>query len=125
MDDRFDPYATPLSLAQPLIERFTRSPECPLEHRWHARTTLPVLALYVSMSAAPTDAGPAWEALDPDALVRSSLDAEMGEPRFLRDLLDVSAAFYRFLAREAVVSERRALELRVRLTVLALGLPAA
>lgn len=125
MDDRFDPYSTHVSLARPLIERFARSPECPPAHRWHARTTLPVLALFVSMAAPPTDAGLDWEALDPDALVHASLDADAEEPLFLRDLLDVSAGFYRFLAREGWVSERRGLELRVRLTVLALGLSAA
>lgn len=119
-----DPDYTPTAvrIARPLITEFILAPECPPQHVWHARTTLPVLALFVSMCAEPSAAGLVWEALDPDALVHASLDTEPDELAFLRDLLDVSASFYAFLARRGVVSHARAQGLRARLATLALGM---
>ncbi len=123
--DRFDtdPLYTPapVLLARPLIARFVLAPECPVEHRWHARTTLPVLALFVAMCAEPTSRGLDWGALDADELLRASIGCEDEELGFLRDLLDVSASFYAFLAREGLLPSARARELRARLARLALG----
>src|SRR5690606_3896286 len=77
----------PVRLARPLIQGFCRSRHCPPEHRWHARSTLPVLALFVGMIEEPSSRGLAWEALDPDALLRASLEVDPDERAFLRDLL--------------------------------------
>ncbi len=115
----------PVRLARPLIQGFCQSSFCPPEHRWHARTTLPVLALFVAMIEEPTSAGLAWEALVPDALLEASLDADPDEHEFLRDLLDVSASFYGFLGERGLVPARRARAIRARLAQLALGMRAA
>jgi hypothetical protein len=88
----------PVRLARPLIDAFCRSEFCPTEHRWHARSTLPVLAIFVAMTTEPTTAGLGWAELEPDELLRASLDADPDERGFLRDLLDVSGSFYAFLA---------------------------
>lgn len=119
-----DPTYTPrpVLLARPLIRAFVKSPHCPPEHRWHARSTLPVLALFVSMVAEPDASGLPWAALDPEALLSASLDADPAEHAFLRDLLDVSASFYAFLGAEGVVPEGPASAIRARLARLALGL---
>ena len=122
---RFDTDPTlaprPVRLAQPLIDPFVRSAVCPPHHRWHARSTLPVLALFVAMMREPDDDGLAWEALAPDALVAASIEADPTEHAFLRDLLDVSASFYRFLGDQGVVSAEASARIRVRLAHLALG----
>lgn len=117
----------PVRMARPLIAGFCNSRFCPPEHRWHARSTLPVLALFVAMIEEPTSAGLRWDALDPDALLRASLEVDPEEHAFLRDLLDVSAAFYAFLAEERHLPASRAKAIRTRLARLALGLrrPAA
>ena len=122
-----DPTYTPrpVALARPLIRAFVRSDRCPAEHRWHARSTLPVLALFVAMSTEADSDGLAWEALDPDALLAASLDADPSELAFLRDLLDVSASFYAFLGDERVVPAGTAARVRARLTALALGVRSA
>lgn len=65
-----------------------------------------------------------WEALDPDALMKASLDLSPDELAFIRDLLDVSASFYGFLASEGELSWQCAEALRGRLAQLALGLMA-
>lgn len=112
----------PVRLARPLIRAFVRSAHCPAVHRWHARSTLPVLALFVSMMEEEPDAPDLpWAHLDPDALVEASLDADPSERAFLRDLLEVSAAFYDFLAAEGRVPPRLAEQLRARLAALELG----
>ncbi len=122
----FDPDPTyltppPIRLARPLIQGFCRSPLCPPEHRWHARATLPVLALFVGMLE-ESSRGLSWEALDPDALMGASLEIDPEEHGFLRDLLDVSASFYGFLAEQGLVPTLRAHVIRARLVQLALGL---
>jgi len=114
----------PVRLARPLIRAFAASRRCPPEHRWHARSTLPVLALFVSMLHEHDSSGLPWERLDPDALVAASLDADPTELGFLRDLLDVSASFYAFLADERLVSPDLAARMRERLGRLALGMAA-
>ncbi|HJL18938.1 MAG TPA: hypothetical protein RMH99_24970 [Sandaracinaceae bacterium LLY-WYZ-13_1] len=128
MTDRFfDADATPtvVRIARPLIDAFTRSPRCPPAHRWHARSTLPLLALFVTMCHEPGPDGPDWARLDPEALLAASLEADPAELGFLQDLLDVSAAFYAFLADEGLVDSARAATLRRRLGRLAVGLRAA
>ncbi|HEY8430868.1 MAG TPA: hypothetical protein VIL20_20955 [Sandaracinaceae bacterium] len=112
----------PVRLARPLIQRFCRSRHCPPEHRWHARSTLPVLALFVGTIEEPSSRGLAWEALDPDALLCASLEVDPDERAFLRDLFDVSASFYAFLAEEHLVPGPRASAIRARLAQLAVGL---
>ncbi len=112
----------PVRLARPLIDRFVRSADCPPVHRWHARTSLPVLALVVAMGTETCSNGLRWGELEPEELLRASLDTEPEELDFLRDLLDVSASFYGFLAREGLVSEARSRTLRAGLARLALGL---
>ncbi len=119
-DPSFEP--PPVLLARPLIRDFTQSPFCPPEHRWHARSTLPVLALFVGMLEEPTSRGLAWDALDPDALMRASLDIDPDERGFLCDLFDVSASFYAFLTERGLVSRADAHAIRARLVQLALGL---
>lgn len=119
-DPTFTP--APVRIARPLIEAFCRSPLCPPEHRWHARSTLPVLALFVAMTTDESPRGLAWEELDPEDLLAASLDAEPEEHAFLRDLLDVSGSFYAFLASERVIGAARGREVRRALATLALGL---
>jgi len=111
----------PVRLAQPLIDAFVRSPTCADHHRWHARSTLPVLALFVAMMKDPDESGLRWDALVPDALVAASIEADPAEYGFLHDLLDVSASFYRFLGERGVMSRDGAKRIRLRLTQLALG----
>ena len=118
-DPRLSPRA--VRIARPLIERFVTSSFCPAEHVWHARTTLPLVALYVTMHDDPRAERVPWEALDPDALMRSSLDLSPDELGFIRDLLDVAASFYGFLATEGELSFQCAEALRGRLAQLAMG----
>lgn len=122
-----DPTHTPgpVRIARPLIRAFALSEHCPPEHRWHARSTLPVLALFVSMMAEPDSSGLPWAALDPDALLAASLDADPSEFGFLRDLLDASASFYAFLGAERIIPAAPAEAIRTRLAQLALGLRGA
>jgi hypothetical protein len=119
-DPRLSPRA--VRLAQPLVERFVASPFCPAEHAWHARSTLPLLALYIALDDDPRSERVAWESLEPDALLSASLDISPDEHAFIRDLLDVSAAFYAFLATQGELSWSAAEPLRGRLAQLALGL---
>src|SRR5262245_36043495 len=107
-----DPSFTPTAvrMAQPLVDQFVDSTLCPHSHRWHARSTLCVLALYVGMTTEPHAEGLAWEELDPDGLLSASLEIDPDEHAFLRDLLDVSASFYGFLAEERWVPRARAYE---------------
>jgi hypothetical protein len=112
----------PVRLARPLIDAFCRSEFCPTEHRWHARSTLPVLAIFVAMTTEPTTAGLGWAELEPDELLRASLDADPDERGFLRDLLDVSGSFYAFLADEGHVPRTSGAAIRARLAKLAIGL---
>jgi hypothetical protein len=118
-----DPRLSPIAvrMAEPLIERFCSSRFCPPSHQWHARSTLPVLALFVGMAAPPTDVLH-WEELDADDLLLVTLEIEPEERGFLRDLLDVSASFYAYLGEERIVPRARARQLRLRFAELALGL---
>lgn len=122
-----DPVYTPapVRMASPLIRGFCRSAHCPPEHRWHARSTLPVLALFVAMLEEPTTAGLAWAALEPDALLRAAQDDGDEERAFLRDLLEVSSDFYGYLAEERRVPAQRARAIRARLRELRRGLSAS
>lgn len=118
----FEPPAA-VRRAWPLIERFIRSGQCPLEHRWHARTTLPVLALFVAMSSTQGASDALhWGELDPGGLLRATFETAPEEREFLRDLLDVSASFYAFLGREGILAPSRASDLRETLVRLALGM---
>lgn len=119
-----DPSHTPLAvrMARPLIDGFLGSRFCPPSHGWHARTTLPVLALFVGMTAEPSSAGLSWGSLEPEHLLSVSLDIDPEEHAFLRDLLDVSASFYAFLGEERIIPRQRAAAIKKRLTELALGL---
>jgi hypothetical protein len=110
---------TPVLMARPLIQGFCRSPFCAPEHRWHARSTLPVLALFVATQDEPNTAGLPWSALAPDALYRASRESDPDEREFLRDLLEVSAAFYAYLGAEGRVAPTRAHSIAQRLTALA------
>jgi hypothetical protein len=122
-----DPTFTPTAvrLAQPLVNRFVESVHCPPAHRWHARTTLAVLALYVAISTEPAGDSLGWGDLDADELMSASLDCDADDAVFLRDLLDASASFYAFLAAEKLVPRERAYAIRSRLATLALGLRGA
>ena len=111
----------PVRLAQPLIAAFARSALCPDEHRRHASSTLPLLALFVSMSEELDSRGLPWHRLDADALMEASLECESEELGFLQDLLDLSAAFYGFLAEIGVLRQTEALPIRRRLSELSLG----
>ena len=123
MDDSNPAYfSSPVRLARPLIDEFCRSQFCPTRHRWHARTSLPVLALFVAMTVEPTPHSLGWDGFDPDELLRASLEADPHEHGFLRDLLDVSASFYAFLADAGEVPRWRGAAIRARLAKLALGL---
>lgn len=115
----------PVRMARSLIHGFCGSVHCPPQHRWHARSTLPVLALFVGMVHEPTSRGLAWDALDPDALLGASLEIDPDEHGFVIDLLDVSASFYAFLGDRGVVPRDRARAIRSRLARLALGLRVA
>lgn len=115
----------PIRLARPLIEGFVRSPHCPVEHRWHAKGTLPVLALFVAMTGEHDSSGLDWEGLDPDLLVATSMEADPTELGFLRDLLDVSASFYAYLTGRGLVPFSRGAEIRAQLGRLAVGMRGA
>jgi len=113
----------PVRLAAPLIESFIRSGHCPPEHVIHARSTLPVLALFVAMMEEHDSRGLPWHRLDPAGLLQASLDAEdSSEIAFLRDLLGLSSAFYGFLALVGVLRRDEAHPIRCELAALALGL---
>ncbi len=119
-----DPNPAPRSVlaARPLIESFARSGRCPEKHRYHAASTLALLALFVAMEDEDPDSrGLPWHRLSPDALVDASLDTDDSEPGFLRDLLDLSAAFYGYLAERGVLQRTEALEIQMRLVALALA----
>jgi len=118
-DPRLSPRA--VRLAQPLMARFVRSSFCPVEHVWHARSTLPLLAMYVAMADDVRAERLPWEALDPDALLRTSLELSPSELSFIQDLLDLSASFYAFLGAEGEVSWQHAEAIRGRLAQLAMG----
>lgn len=123
-----DPRLTPTAvrLAQPFVDEFIDSLHCPPTHRWHARSTLVVLALWVGISTEPADDGSlGWADLDPDGLFCASLECDSEDLVFLRDLLDVSSAFYGYLADEGLVPRSRANGIRARLTALAMGLRSA
>ena len=113
-----------MKLAAPLFRAFARSAHCPVEHRWHARSTLPVLAMFLTMCTGYSGEL-RWLALDVDALVAASLETEPEERRFLQDLLDVSASFYAFLGATGQVSPLDAHRIRRRLAAHALGLRSA
>ncbi|MGE0785674.1 MAG: hypothetical protein AB7S26_08295 [Sandaracinaceae bacterium] len=119
IDARLSPRA--VRLAQPLIEGFVRSPCCPETHEWHARYTLPLLALWVAMNDDPREEALPWASLDPDALFVHCMDLSPDEPRFIRDLFDVAASFYGFLGTRGVVSMHTSEALRARLAQLAMG----
>jgi hypothetical protein len=112
-DPRLAP--VPVRLAKPLIEGFLRSRYCAPEHRWHARSTLPVLALAVAMTDEPSTVPLPWATLDPDALANDPWLADPAERLFLRDLLDISAAFYLYLADSRALSLERATWIATRL----------
>lgn len=118
-----DPFLSPRPVlaARPLIESFARSPNCPAEHRYHAASTLGLLALFVSMTDEPDSRGLPWHRLSPDGLISASLDVDTTDVGFLRDLLDLSAAFYGYLADRGVLQRTEALRIQVRLVELALG----
>ena len=115
----------PIRIARPLFIAFVHSRHCPPEHRWHARSTLPVLALFLAMTAEHDSSGLSWGSLSPDGMVAASLDADPEELGFLRDLLDVSASFYAFLGDEGLVPLATADRIRHRLATLALGMSRA
>lgn len=113
----------PVRIATPLIESFIRSGLCPPEHICHARSTLPVLALFVAMKEEHDSRGLPWHALDPAALLAESLETDdEGEIGFLRDLLSLSCAFYGFLAQVGVLRRDEALPIQTKLATLSLGL---
>ena len=118
-----DPHLTPLPVraARPLIDAFMRSGRCPEEHRFHARSSLPLLALFLAMTEEQDSRGLPWHRLTPDALVGASLEQDDAELGFLRDLLDVAAAFYGYLAERGVIRREEAHPIRRRLTELALA----
>jgi hypothetical protein len=122
-----DPLYIPAAvrIARPLIDAFASSTLCPQVHRWHARSTLPVLALFVAMLDETSPARLPWEALSPDSLMAASLDADHEELGFLRDLLDVSASFYVYLGSVGIVPQERARTISKRLTQVALGVRSA
>ena len=116
------PAPEPAQAARPLIESFARSPRCPDEHRYHAASTLGLLALFVSMNESEPDSrGLPWHRLSPDALLGASLDTDGSELGFLRDLLDVSAAFYGYLSERGVLQRAEALTIQRRLVELSLA----
>jgi len=115
----------PVAAARPMIDAFVRSPRCPEAHRGHARTSLALVALYVCTLEENDSRGLPWHRLDPDALASASLEQVAGEDapdlRFLGALLDLSAAFYGFLADRGVLRREEAMRIRLRLVELALG----
>ena len=119
-----DPRLTPLPirLAKPLFEAFRASHHCVPEHRWHARTTLPVLALFLAMHHEVGEDGLPWGSLDPDALMAASLEIDHEELGFLQDLLDVSSAFYGFLGDVGAMPLATADRIQARLATLSMGL---
>ena len=114
----------PVRIAEPLFSAFVRSHHCGESQRWHARASLPVLALFVAMEAEFDEDGLSWGSLSPDALMSTALDADHDELGFLIDLLDVSSAFYAFLGDVGVVPFATADRIHARLATLALGLSA-
>ena len=118
-----DPFLAPAPVlaARPLIESFARSARCPDEHRYHAASTLGLLVLFVSMSDSPDSRGLPWHRLSPDDLISASLDADTPDMGFLRDVLDLSAAFYGYLADRGVLQRAEAFTIQLRLVELALG----
>ena len=113
----------PVRVARPLIDSFMRSGQCPAEDAVHARSTLPVLALFVSMIDEHDSRGLPWHRLDPRELMAAAVDsAGESDPAFSRDLLAVSSAFYGFLAHVGVLRRDEAYPIRARLASLLLGL---
>lgn len=121
-DPRLSPRA--VRLAQPFIQGFVSSPFCPATHEWHARTTLPLLALYVAAGDDPRADHLAWASLDPDALLGECLELSPDDLDFIQDLFDVAASFYAYLGAEGALSWQSAEALRGRLAQLALTLSA-
>jgi len=121
IDDSFTPM--PVRVARPLIEAFARSPRCPVAHRYHARSSLPLIALFLAMHEEHDSRGLPWHRLSPDRLLAKMLEVDPDEPAFVRDLFDLTAAFYAWLAEYGVLRRDEAFPIRKRLLELALGLP--
>jgi len=113
----------PVRVARPLIDAFVRSPRCPSVHRYHARSSLPLIALFLAMHEEHDSRGLPWHKLSPDRLMGMALDAHPEERAFVRDLFDLTAAFYDWLAEYGVLRRDEAFPIRRRLLELALGLP--
>ncbi|MCB9593934.1 MAG: hypothetical protein H6719_14465 [Sandaracinaceae bacterium] len=109
--------------ARPWIDRFARSPRCPAVHRHHAGSSLLLVASFVSMHEEHDSRGLPWHRLSPDGLAEAMLscDASARGRVFLRDVLDVTSAFYGFLAEAGLLRRTEALGIQRRLVELALA----
>ncbi len=110
-------------IARVSIERFARSPRCPDDHRFHARSSLELVVSWLAIFAEHDSRGVPWHRLSADGFVAAALecDASPRGRRFLADVLDVTTAFYSFLAEQGVVRRDEALPIQRRLIELSLG----
>lgn len=121
---RFALEVSPLErAARAPIDRFARSPRCPDDHRYHARSSLMMVATFLSIHAEPDSRGIPWHRLSPDALADAALDCDASPAgrQFLADVLDLTAAFYGFLTEQGILRRDEAFGIQRRLVELALG----
>ncbi|MCA9608235.1 MAG: hypothetical protein KC619_21650 [Myxococcales bacterium] len=110
-------------IAHVSIERFARSPRCPDDHRFHARSSLQLVVSWLAVFAEHDSRGVPWHRLSPDGFVSAALDCDASPKgrRFLADVLDVMTPFYSFLAEQGVVRRDEAMPIQRRLVELSLA----
>ena len=113
-DDTDHTTPRPLRLAAPFFGAFLRSGRCPLAHRAHARSSLPLIALFISTLADERHSLP-WERMRPELFAAMALDVDPADRRFARDLLELTAAYYRWLGESELVATARATQIAVAL----------
>ncbi|MGF1469148.1 MAG: hypothetical protein ACFCGT_23735 [Sandaracinaceae bacterium] len=109
--------ALPVQLAIPAIEGFAASRLCPPGLRWHARSSLPLVPLFLSLGGHVSTRRIDWGALDPLELASTSMrqagnDEEL---RFLSELLELTAGLYRWLGQAGELDEVTSRRLQTQL----------